>query len=248
MKINFIKYVVLFSFIASLWACGTGYGIYHRVAPGETFDSICSAYSVKRATIARMNGILDSSSVKVGDALYIPGASTRIDSTRIAAASEKSKGYSSDNERPKKIDEAKTKKRVIKKTENKKKRWLSKKVSFIWPVNGKIVSPFGKNGAELHDGIDINGDEGNPIKAAASGRVIYSGNEIKGYGNMVIIKHEGRYSTVYAQNRDNLVKKGDFVKSGDVIAYVGNSGKIGTAVHFEIREGKVALDPLTFLP
>jgi len=240
------KNFILFILIASLWACGTGYGIYHKVAPGETFDSICSAYNISRATVARLNSISDPSSVKPGDALYIPGASTRIDSTRLAAASEKTSELKYDEVKPKEEGKRET---PSKKPEERRKPLLAKKVVFAWPIKGEVLSNFGKNGTELHDGIDIKGDAGSPIRASADGRVIYSGNEIKGYGNMVIIKHEGRYSSVYAHNRSNSVKKGDFIKKGEVIAYVGESGKIGTAaVHFEIREGKVAIDPLTLLP
>ncbi|MDH3974354.1 MAG: M23 family metallopeptidase [Deltaproteobacteria bacterium] len=246
MTLKLIKYAVLIFTLFSLFACGTGYGIYHKVAPGETFDSICQAYNMSRATVARMNGISDPSSVKPGDALYIPGASVRVDSTGIAAATEKPPNVKYDEVR--RGEEIK-KEPSAPKYEKRTKPLVVKKVSFRWPIEGEVISRFGKNGAELHDGIDIKGDSGHPVRASAAGRVIYSGNEIKGYGNMVIIKHEGRYSTVYAHNRSNAVIKGNFVKSGEVIAYVGESGKIGTAaVHFEIREGKVALDPLTLLP
>lgn len=239
------KYAALISLLLFIFACGTGYGIYHRVAPGETFDSICQAYNISRATVARINNISDPSSVSPGDALYIPGASVRIDSTRFAASERPAESRYNDV----RTDDGRQNETRTEMSEKRKEPLTGRKVSFVWPVKGEVLSGFGKNGAELHDGIDIKSDAGNPIRAAAAGRVIYSGNEIKGYGNMVIIKHEGRYSSVYAHNRSNVVKKGTFVKSGEVIAYVGESGKIGTAaVHFEIREGKVAIDPLTLLP
>jgi lipoprotein NlpD len=119
----------------------------------------------------------------------------------------------------------------------------------IWPVRGKLSSRFGWRNGRGHDGIDIPAKSGTPIVAAAAGRVIHSGRGLGDYGRVVIVKHEGYYSTVYAHNRRNRVEKGDFVEKGEVIGEVGSSGNAsGTHVHFEVRRNRKPLDPLLFLP
>jgi murein DD-endopeptidase MepM/ murein hydrolase activator NlpD len=120
---------------------------------------------------------------------------------------------------------------------------------FIWPVDGKVSSAYGfRNGAH-HDGIDIPARRGTPVRAAESGRVIHSGNTLAGYGNTVIIKHVGKFSTVYAHNRRNLVREGDFVERGQVIAEVGDTGRTTAPhLHFEIRRNGSPNNPLHYLP
>lgn len=122
--------------------------------------------------------------------------------------------------------------------------------NFIWPVEGKVVSGFGpkKNGL-VNDGINIAAQEGEPIWSAAEGQVVYAGNELKGYGNMMIIRHANGWMTAYAHASDMLVTKGDRVKQGDLIGYVGKTGSVKTAqLHFGVRQGKKPVDPQTLLP
>ena len=123
--------------------------------------------------------------------------------------------------------------------------------NFIWPVRGRITSPFGVrklNGRkEFHSGIDIGGSIGTNIVAAESGRVSYTGY-MRGYGNVIILSHNGGYSTVYAHNSVNLVKKGQYIKKGSVIAKLGRTGNTtGAHLHFEIRSGNKPLNPLSYL-
>lgn len=124
------------------------------------------------------------------------------------------------------------------------------KSNFIWPAEGRIVSRFGpKSSGLVNDGINIEAPEGEPIWAAAKGEVVYSGNELKGYGNMVILRHAGGWMTAYAHASDMLVNKGDRVEQGDLIGYVGKTGSVNTAqLHFGIREGDHAVDPEGLLP
>ncbi len=124
--------------------------------------------------------------------------------------------------------------------------------SFIWPLNGLITSQFGirtlGGRRDYHTGIDIDGPTGASIRAAESGKVSFSGN-ISGYGNVVIIDHAGGYSTVYAHNSSNLVKKGQNVSKGDIIARLGATGNAtGSHLHFEIRESGKPANPLNYLP
>lgn len=121
---------------------------------------------------------------------------------------------------------------------------------YIWPVeHGFVSSFFGRRERSFHDGIDIRNQAGTPIFAARSGRVIYSDRKVRGYGNMVIIRHDDRYATVYAHNRKNLVRRGEFVKQGQLIGLVGSTGHAsGPHLHFEVRYLEMAQDPLNFLP
>ena len=123
--------------------------------------------------------------------------------------------------------------------------------NFIWPVRGRITSPYGVrvlNGRkEFHAGIDIGGPTGTNIVAAESGRVSYAGY-MRGFGNVIILSHDGGYSTVYGHNSVNLVKKGQYVKKGSTIAKLGSTGNAtGPHLHFEIRSGGKPVNPLPYL-
>ncbi|MGA1840442.1 MAG: peptidoglycan DD-metalloendopeptidase family protein [bacterium] len=120
---------------------------------------------------------------------------------------------------------------------------------FIWPLKGTIIRGFKHSGPILYPGIDILSPEGTPILAAASGDVIYNGNHMAGYGNMIIIKHSNGFSSVYANNKVNLVKVGERVVQGQIVARVGKTGDYGEPyLHFEIRKEKKSLNPRLYLP
>lgn len=120
---------------------------------------------------------------------------------------------------------------------------------FIWPVRGKIISGFGVHNGGLHnDGINIAADPGTPVKAAEGGVVVYAGNELASYGNLLLIRHPSGYVTAYAHNRRLLVKKDQKVKRGQLIAHVGDTGDVDRPqLHFEIRRGEKAVDPKRYL-
>ena len=123
--------------------------------------------------------------------------------------------------------------------------------NFIWPVRGRITSPYGmrviSGRKDFHAGIDIGGPTGTNIVAAESGRVSYAGY-MRGYGNVIILSHDGGYSTVYGHNSVNLVKKGQYVKKGSVIGKVGRTGNAtGSHLHFEIRLSGKPVNPLSYL-
>jgi murein DD-endopeptidase MepM/ murein hydrolase activator NlpD len=123
-------------------------------------------------------------------------------------------------------------------------------VRFQWPVSGRILSGFGAgDNGERNQGIDIAATQGEPIRASASGTVSYCGNELKGYGNLVLIKHDSGYITAYAHASSILVGRGDHVSAGQVIAYAGATGDVDAPqLHFEIRKGVQALNPRSLLP
>ncbi|MCH2548131.1 MAG: peptidoglycan DD-metalloendopeptidase family protein [Alphaproteobacteria bacterium] len=126
---------------------------------------------------------------------------------------------------------------------------VSANSGFIWPVKGKIISQFGpKTGGEYNDGINIAAHEGEPIVAAADGEVVYSGNELRGYGNMIIIRHNNGLMSAYAHADRVLVSKGESVRQGVTIATVGKSGGVDQAqVHFGVRKDKEPVDPMVYL-
>jgi murein DD-endopeptidase MepM/ murein hydrolase activator NlpD len=116
---------------------------------------------------------------------------------------------------------------------------------FDWPLQGKVVAGYGTAaGGQKNDGIDIQAAKGAPVKAADSGTVVYSGNEVRGLGNLLLVSHNSGYITAYANNESLLVKKGDAVKKGQAIAKVGTDSKL----HFEVRRGNKTVDPMTVLP
>ncbi|MBK3332881.1 LysM peptidoglycan-binding domain-containing protein [Persephonella atlantica] len=119
---------------------------------------------------------------------------------------------------------------------------------FIWPVNGKVIQTFANNARKRHLGIDIRTDCQAPIKAAEDGKVIYAGDSIKAYGNLIVIKHAKRFNTVYGHVGQIAVKEGQTVKKGDVIGYVGKLGEAQECgLYFEVRKNGFPLDPLVFL-
>lgn len=120
--------------------------------------------------------------------------------------------------------------------------------AYIWPVSqGRLTSKFGRRWGRHHEGIDIAAPTGTSVRAARAGKVIYSGNAIGGYGNMIVVNHGGNFRTVYAHNKKNLVRRGAFVKQGEVIALMGSTGRSsGPHLHFEVRQGSKSYNPLHF--
>lgn len=120
---------------------------------------------------------------------------------------------------------------------------------FIWPVSGRVISSFGDmSGGYANDGINIEVAEGTPVKASDHGVVIYSGNELAGFGNLLLVKHSNGFVTAYAHNARLLVKKGAKVRQGEVIAQAGKTGDVSKPqVHFEIRRGDKPVDPKRYI-
>ncbi|HYF54992.1 MAG TPA: peptidoglycan DD-metalloendopeptidase family protein [Salinarimonas sp.] len=118
-------------------------------------------------------------------------------------------------------------------------------LDFRWPARGRVISGFGSSGNE---GINIAVPEGTPVRAAEGGTVAYAGSELKGYGNLVLIRHDNGYVSAYAHNGEISVKRGDKVGRGQVIAKSGQSGNVNSPqLHFEIRKGSTPVDPMPYL-
>jgi lipoprotein NlpD len=114
---------------------------------------------------------------------------------------------------------------------------------WIWPTQGKVLNSF----SFFNKGINIAGPMGEPIMAAAAGRIVYCGDGLRGYGNLIIIKHNNLYLSAYAHTQTPLVKEGQWVKQGQKIAEMGNSGTNKVMLHFEIRQAGKPINPLPLL-
>jgi len=199
-------------------------GIYHLVEKHQTLYRICKTYKVDIKEVAFLNGIADQSKIETGQRIFIPGAKKVL----------KVEIY---------IDDV-----VTERGKEEEKKFPHKKLDFLWPVEGEIIDAFNDSENHRHQGIDIPCPLGTPIKASNPGTVIYSNNRIKGYGNLIILRHPDEFVTVYAHNQVNLVEEGSFVERGQTIAKVGQTGKAtGPHLHFEIRRNNKAVDPVPYL-
>jgi murein DD-endopeptidase MepM/ murein hydrolase activator NlpD len=227
----------------------------HVVNPGETLASIARHNHVTVAEIARANNIDPSARLRLGTRLNVPARNTAAApqlataplpavttltaGTKVATAVPQQSARLAQANPPEEAAEA-----PVKSSEA-----TGALPTFRWPVRGKVIAGYGaKTNGKSNDGINLAVPEGTPIKAAEDGVVAYSGNELKGYGNLVLVRHSNGYVTAYAHASELLVKRGDAIKRGQVIAKSGQSGEVGSPqLHFEIRKGSSPVDPLQFL-
>ncbi|HEX2230006.1 MAG TPA: LysM peptidoglycan-binding domain-containing M23 family metallopeptidase [Candidatus Binatia bacterium] len=204
-------------------------GTYHVVRPGENLYRIGKAYDVTHEELARANNLRDPDRIRAGQKLFVPGAARQLPVELITPTSVMTEREAAAPPRDLSIDGA-------------------LEPIFMWPVSGAVNSPFGPRGAGFHDGIDIAAPAGTPIRAIDAGEVIYS-DQLRGYGNMVIIRHSAGFVSVYAHNERNFVIQGQRVSRGETIARVGSTGRVtGPHLHFEIRRNNKAEDPLSHMP
>jgi murein DD-endopeptidase MepM/ murein hydrolase activator NlpD len=234
----------------------------HVVNHGDTLLSIARRNHVSAAELARANGIEPSAKLKLGTKLNVPGAKTAaaapvappaVAAVQPAAAlppATKMAAVSADPQQKARLAQATT---TVEETPAeapvKAAEATGALPTFRWPVRGKVITSYGaKTNGKANDGINLAVPEGTPVKAAEDGVVAYSGNELKGYGNLVLVRHSNGYVTAYAHASELLVKRGDTIKRGQIIAKSGQSGEVGSPqLHFEIRKGSSPVDPLQFL-
>lgn len=248
---------------------------YHIVAKGDTLYSISKKYDVNLTSLSRLNDIDPPYTLAVGQRLALPASV----GTTAAGSAVTLSGYSESQEdetgtiwisptssAKKSVSSAKktsSVKKTAAKTSSKKKTTVKKsttrsqpvkvsarKTKFAWPVQGKVISKFGSlGGGRNNDGINIQAKKGTMVRAADKGTIVYAGNELKGFGNLILLRHDGGWITAYAHNEKILVKKGQKVVRGEKIATVGNTGGVSEPqLHFEVRAGKNAVNPLKYLP
>lgn len=202
----------------------------HVVRPGETLFSISRATGASVAQLASVNNLRAPYTLSVGQTLRIPSGGSA--SGQRTAASQPT-GDVADIARTVSYEAPAPKKPTM----------------FDWPVQGKIIGSYGLSATgKRNDGVNIAAPVGTPVRAAADGEIVYRGSELEGYGNLILIKHEDGYVTAYAHNDAMLVKKGDRVRQGQVIAKVGKSGAANEPqLHFEIRQNLKSVDPVALL-
>ncbi len=234
----------------------------HVVNPGDTLISIARRNHIPVAELARANHIQTSAKLKLGSRLTVPGgriaatapsatvAAVQPIATLPAAAPAARQVVASVHQPSARLAQAApTAEEKEADTPVKASEATSALPTFRWPVRGKVITSYGaKTNGKSNDGINLAVPEGTPIKAAEDGVVAYSGNELKGYGNLVLVRHSNGYVTAYAHASELMVKRGDNIKRGQVIAKSGQSGEVGSPqLHFEIRKGSSPVDPLQFL-
>jgi murein DD-endopeptidase MepM/ murein hydrolase activator NlpD len=235
----------------------------HVVNHGDTLLSIARRNHVSVTALARANRLDSSAKLKLGMKLTVPGAKTAAvapaaqpvaavaqPAAAMAPPATKMAAVAGGVQQSARLAQATTKvEEAPAETPAKATDATGALPTFRWPVRGKVITSYGaKTNGKANDGINLAVPEGTPVKAAEDGVVAYSGNELKGYGNLVLVRHSNGYVTAYAHASELLVKRGDTIKRGQVIAKSGQSGEVGSPqLHFEIRKGSSPVDPLQFL-
>lgn len=213
---------------------------FHEVLRGETIYSISKDYGVDALALASMNNLYAPYAIQVGDELRLPGGA------KAKARPKKKSGWrlgsSGSRKKSKKSPVGKTTTSVARSTPRGGGR-------FLWPAHGTIISTFGsKGGGRRNDGINIAVQAESRVVAADDGTVTYVGNELRGYGNLILIRHRGNWVTAYAHNGRVWVEKDQAVTRGQHIANAGQTGDADRPqVHFELRRGPDSVDPLKYL-
>ncbi len=204
----------------------------HIVQTGNTLWDIANCYKVSVIEIRGLNNLKIKDKIYKGKKLFIP-------------INEKNRNLVCKDTSKLIVKVDKRKKKILN-----KKNIVSNKTDYLWPVKGKILSKYGLLAKGLrNDGINISGNKGDPVFASKDGKVVYAGNEIQAFGNLILIKHYDNKTTAYAHLDKIKIKKGQTVKKGEVIAVLGNSGKVSKPqLHFELRDSNGPLNPLKYLP
>jgi len=238
----------------------------HIVNRGDTLISIARRNNVPVTELAKANNLDQSAKLSLGMKLTVPGsrsaaaapvaqpvaaapaqpvAPVAVPATKLASAGGPPQSARLASATTNIVEE----KPIVEQASVKPSEATGALPTFRWPVRGKVITSYGaKTNGKSNDGINLAVPEGTPVKAAEDGVVAYSGNELKGYGNLVLVRHSNGYVTAYAHASELLVKRGDTIKRGQIIAKSGQSGEVGSPqLHFEIRKGSSPVDPLQFL-
>jgi len=198
----------------------------YTVLKGDTIYGISRKHGVDMSELTRVNKMRSPYRLEIGDKLTLPPqtrAATRTASRKPSAR---------------------------KKPSRKPVAAPPPRSGFAWPVKGRVISGFGPKKGGLHnDGINIAARKGTAVKVTDAGTVVYSGNELPGYGNLLLVRHSGGWVSAYGHLSQIVVKRGDVVKREQMIAKAGSTGSVTSAqLHFELRKGSAAVDPRKYLP
>ena len=209
----------------------------HIVQKGDTLYSIAWRYGLDYVRLAQINRIRKPYTIYAGQRLKLAGVPARLSSQSKA---------SSDKPAPKNAAKPKTV-YASKPVSKPKPAFTASRLAWSWPVNGRVISKFSLSGS-VNKGIDIEAKAGTQVKAAEAGSVVYAGGNLRGYGKLVIIKHDDAFLSAYGNNESLLVKEGETVAKGQAIAKVGANDAKVEMLHFEIRRQGRPEDPIRHLP
>jgi murein DD-endopeptidase MepM/ murein hydrolase activator NlpD len=213
-------------------------GVLHPVKSGETLWRISRTYGVPLESLLRENALQDPSRLTEGTLLFVPGAAQVL---AVGPAGEVPAARVEPRP-PRRAGPAAIPRAGLRPLDP-----AARGEPLAWPAPGVLISGFGARERDHHDGIDLAAPEGTPVRAAGDGLVLFAGEQ-RGYGNLVLLAHEGDLVTVYAHNAQNLVSAGARVERGAEIARIGHTGNAtGPHLHFEVRVGARPCDPLGFL-
>ncbi len=222
----------------------------HVVQPGETLYGIAWRYGRDYRELGDANGLAPPWNLKAGQVLRLDlrGTVTSSSQTKVAASKPKAssrKPRASTSARP--VTKPTVTRTPKKGAPLKSQSQTVAQVDWRWPHVGTVIAGYSASG-KVNKGIDIAGKAGDAVRAAAHGNVVYAGNGLLGYGNLIIVNHNEHYLSAYAHNRKILVQEGEDVKAGQVIAELGSSGTERPMLHFEIRKNGNPVDPSHYLP
>lgn len=232
---------------------------YHKVASGDTLFKISKLYNVKFETLVKNNNLSKPYNIYPNQVLIVANKdiikNSKNDNLKVTKSDSLNIDKSADSKEVIKSSKiaSKSDKSVNLATNQSNKaksvRLIKKDNEFSWPVSGKVVSTYGPKKGGLHnDGINIKAKKGSSVMASEDGVVAYVGNELRGYGNLIIIKHSEGWITAYAHLNKAFVSKGDEVSKGQKIAEVGSTGNVSfDQLYFGLRKGRDAVDPTKYL-
>lgn len=246
----------------------------HVVQPGDTLYALSRRYDVRLSELVRANGLPEPYTIKVGERLVLPGQAGRtaqaastapagLTESELPAPSPAAPGQSGSLAPPTALPSGAVTAQppaptgaapAAKPAPPPAAAAVAPPAAtgrgFLWPVKGRVISDFGpKKGGEHNDGVNIEAPRGSPVMAAENGVVAYAGNELRGFGNLLLIRHGDGWVSAYAHNDDLLVARGEKVQRGQRIATVGSTGSVASPqLHFELRRESRAVDPRTQLP
>lgn len=235
---------------------------FHVVERGDTLFSIAWRHGLDYREVARLNGIGEPWVIRLGQRLRLRGESVRASpaagkaATAVAATSKPAaggkkpvagNGASLAAGKPSATPDVAPKPAAPAAVATAPPAMAAAPGGWSWPSTGRLLGTFNPGGAGPR-GISLEGSSGDPVRAARDGRVVYTGSTLVGYGQLVIVKHDDVYLSAYAHNSRLLVKEGDRVRTGDVIAEMGSTGADRVKLHFEIRRNGEPVDPQSLLP
>ncbi len=233
-----------------LSACGAH--VYHQVRKGDTLYSISWHYSQDYRQVAKWNGLGSPYTINEGQWLRVapPGPEAGLEPPVYVNRPAKAHSKKPEENNVKSPAEKTAKKPVMVAKNTSSSSLLpssSAAIAWQWPLKGKLIRKFNAN-KPGQQGVDISAAAGTLVHAAAGGKVVYSGDGLRGYGNLVIIKHNDKYLSAYAHNKAILVKEGVLVKKGQKIARIGATESKQIKLHFQVRVDGKPVDPLRYLP